>query len=95
MAIVGSSLARRPLDRAGLRVGLIASGMIAAAGKAGLATSLHPGTSLVVHVAWTLILGIGQAMGFTSLHAAAGAGIAPERQGVASATMTTGPAIDP
>ncbi|MBF4635763.1 MFS transporter [Agreia pratensis] len=89
MAFLGSSIARLALGRFGLRGAIALSAVIAALGTAGFATSLYAGTALIVPVAWTLLLGVGQAMGFASLYAAAGAGITPERQGVASATMTT------
>lgn len=89
VAMFGSTLARRMLTGLGVRGSLITSLLITATGTAGFATSLSPNTPLPVVVAWTLLLGIGQAMGFASLYAAAGTGIVDELQGVSSAVMST------
>jgi EmrB/QacA subfamily drug resistance transporter len=88
-ALFASGLARLALNRLGIRGALILGLLIAAAGNAGFASSLNPGTPLWTVMAWTALLGVGQAAGFATLFAAAGAGVPPEQQGVASALMST------
>jgi len=87
--LLASTLAKHALSRLGIRTTLILALLIAAAGNAGLATSLTPDTPLAAVVSWTMLLGVGQAMGFATLFAAAGSGVPVERQGVASALMST------
>jgi EmrB/QacA subfamily drug resistance transporter len=88
-ALFASGFAKLALNGLGIRGALILGLLIAAAGNAGLASSLNPGAPLWSVVAWTAILGIGQAAGFATLFAAAGAGVPAEQQGVASALMST------
>lgn len=87
--LLASPLAKRTLSRFGIRTTLILSLLIASAGNAGFASSLTSGSHIFAVIAWTMLLGIGQAMGFATLFAAAGAGVPAERQGVASALMST------
>lgn len=88
-AMLSSNLAKAALNRLGIRGALIVGLLIAAIGTAGFASALHVGAALWVVVAWTAVLGIGQAMGFATLFAAAGAGVPADQQGVASALMST------
>lgn len=88
-ALFASGLAKLALNRLGIRGALIVGLLIAAAGNAGFASSLYPGAPLWGVVAWTALLGIGQAAGFATLFAAAGAGVRAEQQGVTSALMST------
>lgn len=89
VALFASGLARTALNRLGIRGALILGLLIAALGNAGFASALTPDASLLAVVAWTALLGIGQAVGFATLFAAAGAGVPAEQQGVASALMST------
>ncbi|WP_159803614.1 MFS transporter [Arthrobacter zhaoguopingii] len=88
-ALLASTLAKVALNRLGIRGALILGLLIAAAGTAGFASSLTSDASLVVVVAWTALLGIGQAVSFAPLFASAGAGVPAGQQGVASALMST------
>ena len=87
--LLASGLARTALNRLGIRGALVLGLVVAAAGNAGLASSLDADAPLAVVVAWTVLLGVGQAMGFATLFAAAGTGVPAEQQGVASALMST------
>lgn len=88
-ALLASSLAKNALNRLGIRGALILGLSIAAIGTAGFASALTSATPLWVAVAWTALLGVGQAIGFAALFSAAGAGVPTERQGVTSALMST------
>ncbi|RJU01103.1 MFS transporter [Arthrobacter frigidicola] len=88
-ALLASSMAKVALNRLGIRGALILGLLIAAGGNAGFASSLTPDASLTVMVAWTALLGIGQAVAFAPLFASAGAGVPADQQGVASALMST------
>ena len=88
-ALLASNLAKAALNRLGVRGALIVGLLIAAVGNAGFASALQADTPLWVVVAWTALLGIGQAVGFATLFAAAGAGVPTDQQGVASALMST------
>ena len=62
---------------------------VAALGTAAFALTLRPDVPLVLVILPTLVLGLGQAMGFAGLFAAAGAGVPDEEQGIASSLMST------
>ncbi|WP_265447466.1 MFS transporter [Flexivirga meconopsidis] len=87
--IVGSKMAESVLDRWGVTTTLCAGMVIGAAGTAALALTIRTTTPVWVAVVATLVLALGQAMGFASLFASAAAGVDPEHQGVTSALMST------
>lgn len=87
--IAGSRVAQAALGRLGIG-GTLAGGMaVGAVATGGLALSLGAHAALWAVIAWTLLIALGQAMGFASLFAAAGVGVDPRHQGVASALLST------
>jgi MFS family permease len=88
-AIGGSQMSRLTLSRLGVHRALVISMLVAAAGTAGLASTLRAGEAVWVPLGWTVPLGVGQAMGFASLFAAAATGVEAGHQGITSALMST------
>ena len=62
--------------------------LVAAIGTAGFASALHLGVARWIVLAWTTVLGIGQAMGFAQPSGAAGGGVPADQRGAASALMS-------
>jgi EmrB/QacA subfamily drug resistance transporter len=88
-ALLGSRLIGPVLGRLGV-AGTLAVGMALGAAGFLLLTRLSLASSVWAIVLPTLIIGLGQAMVFTTMYVAGSAGIRPEVQGVASALISTG-----
>ena len=87
--IAGSRVAQAALGRLGIAGTLLSGMLVGAVATGGLALSLRPDGSLWTVILWTVLLALGQAMGFASLFAAAAVGVAPAHQGVTSALLST------
>lgn len=91
-ALVGSKFINRMISTVGI-AGTLGSGM--GLGVIGflLLTQLSVNNSFLVMIPGTIIIGLGQAFVFTTMFIAAGLGIEPKEQGIASAIINTGQQI--
>lgn len=91
-ALVGSKFINRMISTVGI-AGTLGSGM--GLGVIGfiILTQLSVNNSFLVMIPGTIIIGLGQAFVFTTMFIAAGLGIEPKEQGIASAIINTGQQI--
>jgi EmrB/QacA subfamily drug resistance transporter len=85
----GAQLGGRLATRFGLRTIMLASMAIGAVGALTLALSMSTSASYLALIPGLLILGLGQGAGWTVMFGAAGAGVAPQEQGIASGMAST------
>jgi EmrB/QacA subfamily drug resistance transporter len=91
-AFVGAKLINKMLTKFGV-VGTIAAGMALGATGFLILTGLSENGSAWSIIPGTVIIGIGQALVFTTMFIAGSSGIEPKEQGVASALISTGQQI--
>jgi EmrB/QacA subfamily drug resistance transporter len=85
----GAQLGGRLATRFGLRNIMLASMGIGAVGALLLALTMSTGASYAILIPGLLVLGLGQGAGWTVMFGAAGVGVAPEEQGIASGMAST------
>ena len=93
VVVAASGLAGMVSTRIGLRTTILAALVVGAAGAALLATNLTAGAGYLGLLPGLLLVGIGDGTMFTAIFIAAATGVAPRRQGVASAIVSTGSGI--
>jgi EmrB/QacA subfamily drug resistance transporter len=85
----GAQVGGRLATRFGLRNIMLASMAIGAVGGLLLALTMSTGASYAALIPGLIVLGLGQGAGWTVMFGAAGAGVAPEEQGIASGMAST------
>ena len=93
VVVAASGLAGLVSTRIGLRTTILTALVVGAAGAALLATNLTAGAGYPGLLPGLLLVGIGDGTMFTAIFIAAATGVAPRRQGVASAIVSTGSGI--
>ncbi|PAD67520.1 arabinose ABC transporter permease [Bacillus sp. 7586-K] len=91
-ALVGSKFINRMISTVGI-AGTLGSGMGLGVIGFMILTQLSANNSFLVMIPGTIIIGLGQAFVFTTMFIAAGLGIEPKEQGIASAIINTGQQI--
>ncbi|WP_329521654.1 MFS transporter [Spirillospora sp. NBC_01491] len=89
IGLAGTKISERLLGAAGVRRTLLAGLLTGAAGMAGLALGMAPAGGYPALLPGIALLALGQGITWTAMFVAAASGVAPERQGVASAMAST------
>lgn len=89
IGLVGTKLSERLLGAAGLRATLLTGLLSGAAGMAGIALGMSGNGSYAALLPGIALLALGQGVAWTAMFVAASSGVAPERQGIASAMAST------
>jgi MFS family permease len=93
VVVVASALAGAVSTRIGLRTTCLAALAVGASGAALLAANLTATAGYLALLPGLLLVSIGDGTMFTAIFIAAATGVAPRRQGVASAIVSTGSGI--
>ncbi|RJL27091.1 MFS transporter [Bailinhaonella thermotolerans] len=89
IGLVGTKVSERLLIRWGTRATLLTGMTLGAAGMAVFALGVSPQAGYASLLPGLLMIGLGQGIGWTAMFVAASTGVAPERQGIASAMAST------
>ncbi|MCM2422657.1 MFS transporter [Streptomyces sp. RKAG293] len=89
VGMVGTQLSEKLLGRVGTRTTIIAGLILGAAGMAVLALAMSPGGSYPALLPGIVLLSLGQGLAWTAMFVAAGTGVDPHHQGIASAMAST------
>lgn len=89
LGMVGARIAESTLGSWGIRPSLIAALVTGGLGMAAFALALSEDGTFVALLPGIALISLGQGVGWTSMFAAAGAGVPPHEQGIASALAST------
>ncbi|MFC7584305.1 MFS transporter [Nonomuraea antimicrobica] len=89
MALLGTKVSERLLIRTGTRTTLLTGLGLGAAGMIAFGLAMSPQGGYAVLLPGIVLISLGQGVAWTAMFVAASAGVAPQRQGIASAMAST------
>ncbi|NUR31356.1 MAG: MFS transporter, partial [Catenulispora sp.] len=89
MALVGTKVSERMLIRTGTRTTLLTGLGLGATGMVAFGLAVSPQGGFAVLLPGIFLISLGQGIAWTAMFVAAATGVAPERQGIASAMAST------